>query len=161
MSTFETEIGGNGSAGISAVVKWFNTAKGFGFVKPADGTPDAFLHASVLEQAGYRSLEDGATITCEITQGPRGPMVQSIFTVSSPDPGAVPPDAEVVEGSVKFFDANRGYGFVVPDSGGQDVFLPASVVERAGLMTLDSDQRVRLTKRDGKKGPLAATIELL
>ena len=46
---------------ITAVVKWFNATKGFGFVQPTDGSPDAFLHISVVERAGHRSLPEGAT----------------------------------------------------------------------------------------------------
>ena len=56
---------------ISAVVKWFNSAKGFGFVQLSDGTPDAFLHASVVERSGHDNLPEGAALVCDIAQGPR------------------------------------------------------------------------------------------
>ena len=51
----------------SAVVKWFNPIKGYGFVQPDDETGDAFVHVSVLEAAGHRDLPDGAIVDCEIS----------------------------------------------------------------------------------------------
>lgn len=75
-----------------ALVKWFNVTKGFGFVAPVDGTPDAFLHISVLNRAGLQELTDGTEITCMITQGPKGPQVTRIVEVTGggaarPSPG--------------------------------------------------------------------------
>jgi CspA family cold shock protein len=56
-------------SGVTAKVKWFNPAKGFGFVAPNDGTADAFLHVSVVQRAGLRTLRQGATIICDLTDG--------------------------------------------------------------------------------------------
>ena len=68
----------------SAIVKWFNPIKGYGFVQPNDGAGDAFVHVSVLEAAGHRDLPDGAAVECEISQGAKGPTVTTIFSVSAP-----------------------------------------------------------------------------
>ena len=69
------------TSNVTAQVKWYNPNKGFGFVQPSDGGGDAFLHASVLGQAGYQDLGEGDTITCDIAPGPRGPQVVAIHTV--------------------------------------------------------------------------------
>jgi CspA family cold shock protein len=66
-----------------------------------------------------------------------------------------------MDGVVKFFDANKGYGFVVPDGEGQDVFVSGRVVAQSGLRMLEADSRVRVTTKAGDKGPLAQTVELL
>jgi len=149
---------------VSATVKWFNPIKGFGFVQPANGTGDAFIHVSVLEAAGQKDLQDGAELECEIEQGPRGPMVSVIHSVtagSGEATEAVDENAPVTDGVVKFFDANKGYGFVVPDGEGPDVFVSGRVVAQSGLRMLEADTRVRVTTKMGDKGPLAQTVELL
>ncbi|MBO22869.1 MAG: cold-shock protein [Rhodospirillaceae bacterium] len=154
----------NGGDRIAATVKWFNPIKGFGFVQPANGTGDAFIHVSVLEAAGQKDLQDGAELECEIEQGPRGPMVSVIHSITAgteESAEAVDADAQVMDGVVKFFDANKGYGFVVPDGEGQDVFMSGRVVAQSGLRALETDSRVRVTTRMGDKGPLAVTVELL
>lgn len=156
--------GENGGEPISATVKWFNPIKGYGFVQPSNGTGDAFIHVSVLEAAGQKDLQDGVELECEIEQGPRGPMVSVIHrvTAGSGEPvEAVDADAPSVEGVVKFFDANKGYGFVVPEVDGQDVFVSGRVVAQSGLRMLETDSRVRVTTKMGDKGPLAMTVELL
>ena len=148
----------------SAIVKWFNPIKGYGFVQPDDGSGDAFVHVSVLEAAGHRDLPDGAAVECEITQGAKGPTVTSIFSVSAPEGVATEAAAEhegpMVEGTVKFFDANKGYGFVVPDDGGPDIFISGRVVASSGLRMLEPEARVRVGIQQGDKGPLAVRIEL-
>ena len=68
---------------ITAVVKWFNPIKGFGFVQPSDGSPDAFLHISVVEQTGHRDLPEGTKIVCDIAEGRKGPQVAAITRVGS------------------------------------------------------------------------------
>jgi CspA family cold shock protein len=156
--------GDNGSHRLSAVVKWFNPIKGFGFVQPANGAGDAFIHVSVLEAAGQKDLQDGAELECEIEQGPRGPMVSVVHGVTAGSGEAaeiVDDNAPVTEGVVKFFDANKGYGFVVPDGEGQDVFVSGRVVAQSGLRMLEADTRVRVTTKMGDKGPLAQTVELV
>ncbi|MCZ6605947.1 MAG: cold-shock protein [Alphaproteobacteria bacterium] len=149
----------------NAVVKWFNPAKGFGFVQPEDGSPDAFLHVSVLEISGRRDVPDASKIVCTIIQSPKGPQVTSIIDIEPPEPGLAVPtensDAEICEGTVKFFDEAKGFGFIIPDSGGQDVFVSARALERSGVEAIEPEQRVRMSKRAGQKGPLADSIELI
>lgn len=149
---------------ISAVVKWFNPAKGFGFVQPSDGSPDAFMHVSVVNRAGHRHLPQGATIVCDLCDGPKGPQVATVHSVEAlPEMPERAPDGATseIEGTVKFYNREKGFGFVVPDDGGKDVFISARVVERAGMQSLGPDQRVRMQTRVGHKGPMADNIELI
>ena len=160
----DSEVTDGGGERISTTVKWFNPIKGYGFVQPSNGLGDAFIHVSVLEAAGQKDLQDGAELECEIEQGPRGPMVSVIFSVTGGAPEVVvasDPDAPAIEGVVKFFDPNKGYGFIMPDDEGQDIFVSGRVVAQSGLRMLDADSRVRVTTRSGEKGPLAVTVELI
>ena len=149
---------------ITAVVKWFNATKGFGFVQPTDGSPDAFLHVSVVERSGHQSLPQGATIVCDLCAGQKGPQVAAVHRIESM-PEAAPHDeggeATQVEGTVKFYNAEKGFGFVVPDGGSKDVFVSARVLERAGIQSLEPEQRVRMMTRMGQKGPMADSVELI
>lgn len=75
--------GGDYRRDVSAVVKWYNPTKGFGFVQLTDGTPDAFLHASVVEQSGHSDIGEGASIVCDIAAGQKGPQVVAIHSVEA------------------------------------------------------------------------------
>lgn len=71
---------------MKATLKWFNPVKGFGFVTPEDGQGDAFLHVSVLAQAGMEQLADGTAMTCQIGPGAKGRQVVRILDVLGIDP---------------------------------------------------------------------------
>lgn len=165
---------------LSGAVTWFSTSKGFGFVKPSDGSEDIFVHVSVVQRAGLESLREGATVNCEVAPGKKGRQVMRLLDVDdstatpeSADGGgfrtgprppragyAAGPAGDPGEGAIKWFNTTKGFGFITPDSGGKDVFLHASVVRRAGLMDVQPGQRVRYTAVEREKGPEARTIEL-
>lgn len=159
---------------VRATVKWFNTTKGFGFVAPADGTPDAFLHVSVLANAGHETIGDGAELMIMVTQGAKGPQVSRVLEVLStgmagarrdPPPmardraprGYAGPEVEMT-GTVKWFKPDKGFGFVTVDDQSKDVFVHKSVLRRCGLMELESGQRVQMRVQDAEKGREATWI---
>ncbi len=59
-------------------VKWFNSEKGFGFIAPADGTPDVFVHFSAIQGNGYKSLDENQQVEFDVTQGPKGPQAENV-----------------------------------------------------------------------------------
>ena len=59
-------------------VKWFNDAKGFGFIEPSGGGPDVFAHFSAVQMDGFRTLKQGSQVEYDLTQGPKGDMAQNI-----------------------------------------------------------------------------------
>jgi cold shock protein len=59
-------------------VKWFNDAKGFGFVTPADGSKDCFVHHSAIQGSGFRSLTEGEKVEFDVVQGQKGPAAQNV-----------------------------------------------------------------------------------
>ncbi len=66
-------------------VKWFNDAKGFGFIEPDEGGPDVFAHFSAIEMEGFRTLKQGSKVSFELVQGPKGNLAQNIKPVVMQD----------------------------------------------------------------------------
>ncbi len=64
----------------TGTVKWFNDSKGFGFIAPSDGSPDVFVHFSVIEGGGFKTLNEGQEVTYEVEQGPKGPQALKVQT---------------------------------------------------------------------------------
>jgi CspA family cold shock protein len=161
---------------VEAIVKWFNAEKGFGFVAVVGGS-EAFMHIRVLEAAGHSGVPEGARVKVRIGQGQKGPQVSELIEVDtssapaastterrihsrpSSQPG-VGPTQECV-GSVKMYNAYKGFGFVGQDGGGKDVFVHATTLERGGLSGLTEGQRVRMQIGQGQKGLEARSIKLL
>ena len=62
-------------------VKWFNADKGFGFIAPADGGEDLFVHFSAIDMQGYKSLDEGQRVSFEVGQGQKGPQAQNVSPI--------------------------------------------------------------------------------
>ena len=67
-------------------VKWFNDAKGFGFIEPEGGGADVFAHFSAVQMDGFRTLKQGCRVSYELTQGPKGDLAQNIRLLDEPMP---------------------------------------------------------------------------
>jgi len=65
----------------TGTVKWFNDAKGFGFISRGDGEKDVFVHFSAIQGDGYRSVQEGDQVECEVTQGAKGPQATNVRKV--------------------------------------------------------------------------------
>jgi cold shock protein len=157
---------------VEAKVKWFNASKGFGFVILSDGSQDAFLPMAVLRRAGYEDVPEGASITCEVSAGAKGPLVTSVLNVDSSTATSLsgatggfdrraPRPSTTLEGAVKWFEADKGYGFISPDGGGKDVFIHVTALRRSGVTALDPGQRVMVEVVDGKKGLEAERVTVI
>ena len=159
---------------VSGRIKWFNAVKGYGFITPEGEPGDVFLHHSALRQAGYDGVEEGATIRCEVVRGPKGLQAVKVLTVdlSTVVVGTVAPehdddDFPLVEGegeflvaTAKWFNAERGYGFVTRGEGTPDVFVHIKALRRVGIEELLPGQSVRVRVGRGPKGPQVAEIKL-
>jgi len=186
---------------VEAKVKWFNAAKGFGFVTLSDGSPDAFLPMAILRRAGYDDIREGASVTCEVGAGAKGPLVVNVLNVDNStavassgggggggygqrdrdyggggggrgggggyrqdsyrQDSAPRGPAQSVDGAVKWFEPDKGYGFISPDGGGKDIFVHITALRRSGVQTLGPGQRVRVDVVDGRKGLEADRVVLI
>lgn len=78
MSESSTPSVTTGQQKLSGTVKWFNDAKGFGFITPDDGGEDLFAHFSSIQMNGFKTLKEGQKVTFEIAQGPKGKQALNI-----------------------------------------------------------------------------------
>lgn len=160
---------------VDGAVKWFNIVKGFGFITPADGSSDAFLHLSVLRDAGFSALQPGTTVRCEVVPRSKGLQVTRVLNVDEstaevpapaerPGAGSAAPDlgpvGDFVEATVKWFNADKGYGFVCQTDQERDVFVHMVTLRRSGIRELEAGQAVKVRVAEGPKGPQATEIEL-
>lgn len=145
------------------VVKFFNPQKGFGFIVRDDGGDDVFVHISAVEQAGLTDLADGQPL--EFTLVDRGGKVSATNLRIDGEPMAVERaergpqrqlTGEKAQGTVKFFNAMKGFGFIQRDDGQPDAFVHISAVERAGLPTLNEGDRLAFELEVDRRGKHAA-----
>ncbi|WP_353216944.1 cold-shock protein [Sandarakinorhabdus sp.] len=165
-------------------VKFFNAQKGFGFVVREDGGEDVFVHISAVEAAGLTGLADGQPM--EFTLSERNGRVSATdlkidgepLPVSDRAPPREPRESrdggferrpapsrdreapmgngERVDGTVKFFNGAKGFGFIQRDDGAPDAFVHISAVERAGFANLNEGQRVSFELEEDRRGKQAA-----
>ena len=159
---------------VKARLKWFNAPKGFGFVNPEDREDvDAFLHITTLQSAGIQSIGEGACILCEIEYGDKGANVKQVIEVinsgkvdagiSHDGPISEGDEAGVqkMEGTVKWYKPEEGFGFITPDDGLKDVFIHKTCLERHELGTLEAGQRVFMTFRNVPKGREVVSFNII
>lgn len=152
---------------IKMLLKWFNGTKGFGFVVPEDGTFDAFLHITTLQQAGLHALGEGAVLMCTLFEGPKGRQVKDVIEVIDAGSVNLMPE-EVAEdgtfsmgGLVKWYKPEKGFGFIIPDDGMKDVFIHKTLLDKLELETLDAGQRVKVRLKLVDKGREAVDLQVI
>jgi CspA family cold shock protein len=160
-------------ASAKGTVKWYNSTKGYGFITLESGG-DAFCHASALAELGIPNIPPGATLICDLQESQRGLQVVAVHSIdistAAPPPrrgpkpdgatGGAPP-GPMVDGKVKFFNEQKGFGFVIPDDGSGDIYLHATALRRSSIQTLNPDQKIRYSTRQGMKGVEVDRIEIV
>ncbi|THG42140.1 cold-shock protein [Sphingomonas olei] len=164
----------------TGVVKFFNAQKGFGFVVRDDGGEDVFVHISAVEQAGLTGLAEGQPLGFTLVD--RGGRISATDLKIEGEPmpvterapreggfgaerapragGAGAPQrqltGEKATGTVKFFNAMKGFGFIQRDDGQPDAFVHISAVERAGMSSLNEGDRLSFEIEVDRRGKYAA-----
>ncbi|HEX8583834.1 MAG TPA: cold-shock protein [Allosphingosinicella sp.] len=168
------------------VVKFFNAQKGFGFVVRDDGGEDVFVHISAVEQAGLTGLADGQPLEFTLVDRGGRISATDLKIDGEPMPVSdrAPPrepreggpggggyggapggdrggpqrqlTGEKAQGTVKFFNAMKGFGFISRDDGQPDAFVHISAVERAGMSSLNEGDRVEFELEVDRRGKTAA-----
>jgi CspA family cold shock protein len=142
-------------------VKFFNVQKGFGFIQRDEGGEDVFVHISQVERAGLEGLAEGQELQFNLVD--RGGKVsaadlQLVGDVIAPAPKAPSREltGEKAVGTVKFFNAMKGFGFITRDDGKEDAFVHISAVERSGLQGIQEGDRFSFDLEVDRRGKYSA-----
>ena len=144
-------------------VKFFNESKGYGFIERPNGV-DIFVHHSAIRGEGFKTLREGQQVEYEIVQGPKGFNADEVVVVGE-DPRIEARDASVENirpgerenGTVKWFNESKGYGFIARSQGG-DVFVHHGDLRGGGVQTLSEGDHVEYEVVEDPKGSRAQDV---
>lgn len=155
---------------VAGSIKWFDVSKGYGFITPDDaGFGDVMIHVTTLRNDGFQTALEGARIQCHAQRGQRGWQAIKIIdidTSTATNPAEaeqkthvkVTPNSGLERVIVKWFNRDKGFGFLSRGEGTEDIFIHMETLRRFGLTELRPGQVVIARFGNGEKGLMAAEI---
>jgi len=155
------EVASDAALGVLGTVNWYEPAKGYGFLTRDDGAGEIFVHSSAIVGGGV--LTDGQPVAFLVVEGEKGPQADHVLPLAAgAGAGALRGAArnDGADGTVTWYDAGKGFGFITPDSGEQDVFVHARSLSGDVTELVEGD-RVSYRASEGDKGLQAQGVRLV
>ncbi|WP_322746819.1 cold-shock protein [Cellulomonas sp. S1-8] len=143
------------TVGLLGTVTWYEPGKGYGFITPDGGAAEIFVHSSAIVGGGV--IAEGQRVAFLVGDGEKGPQAEHLLPLGPQAALAVTADG--ADGTVTFYDADKGFGFATPDSGGEDVFVHAK--ELSGVTGVSEGDRVTFDVAESDRGPQARNVRLV
>jgi CspA family cold shock protein len=144
------------TVGVLGTVTWYEPAKGYGFITPDGGGAEIFVHSSAIVGGGV--IADGQRVAFLVVDGEKGPQADHLLPLGAD--AAQQAASDGADGTVSWYDAEKGFGFVAPESGGEDVFVHVRALA-GGLTELFEGDRVTYDVAASEKGPQARDVQLV
>lgn len=145
---------------VDGTVKFFNPDKGYGFITPDGSYQDVFVHKTQIQASGLTGLREldriSFVLAVDAKRSDRTVATQIVITSSKTEQREAGKVARSDTGTIKWFNKDRGFGFIAPDGGGKDAFVHITALEAAGLQLPLDGTRVAFVLKEGKTGRFQA-----
>ncbi len=156
---------------ITGFIKWFDVARGYGFIIPENGIRDVLIHLSCLKRDGFEAPLEGTRVVCDVVERQKGYQCLRVLDVDTST--AIHPVERVArthvsveatpewrQATVKWFNRTRGFGFATEGEGSPDIFIHMETLRKTAIAELTPDQVIFVRFGDGPKGKMAAEVRL-
>jgi len=159
---------------VKGQIKWFDTTKGFGFITAEGRETDILLHANVLRNFGRNSIAGNSIIEVRVQETERGCQAIEIISIQAPTEGeaqqavveilgegvVIDRDAPLVAARVKWFDRDKGFGFMNVFGAADDVFVHMEILHACGLSDLQSGEALGVKVATGPRGLMVWDVQV-
>ena len=158
---------------LAGQIKWFDVAKGYGFIVPDRGGADILLHVTTLRRDGHMTVREGARVVCEVLERPKGLQVFRVLSLdlsTATHPAQAWPSRTHVQVApsggfeiaiCKWFNRIKGFGFLSRGEGTEDIFVHMETLRRYGIAELKPGESFLVRFGAGPKGLMAAEVRPL